>query len=57
MQGNEDRQAWIGLLARAPAEELARLWAAAGPEPAFGWLRPPETGGVMVRVRGALQPR
>jgi alpha-D-ribose 1-methylphosphonate 5-triphosphate synthase subunit PhnG len=47
-----DRQAWMGLLARAPAAEIARLWAAAGlPEPAHDWLRPPETGAVMVRGR------
>lgn len=46
------RPGWMGLLARAPAEELARLWddAALG-DPAHDWLRPPETGAVMVRGR------
>jgi alpha-D-ribose 1-methylphosphonate 5-triphosphate synthase subunit PhnG len=48
----ETRQGWMGLLARAPAEELARLWGDAGLEaPAHDWLRPPETGAVMVRGR------
>ncbi|EAQ04727.1 alkylphosphonate utilization protein PhnG [Pseudooceanicola batsensis HTCC2597] len=45
------RKAWMGLLARAPATELAALWAAAGVAPGFAWLRAPETGGVMVRGR------
>ena len=47
-----DRTEWMGLLARAPAAEVARLWAECGlPEPAHDWLRPPETGAVMVRGR------
>jgi alpha-D-ribose 1-methylphosphonate 5-triphosphate synthase subunit PhnG len=47
-----DRKAWMGLIARAPAAEVARLWAEADlPEPAHHWLRPPETGAVMVRGR------
>jgi alpha-D-ribose 1-methylphosphonate 5-triphosphate synthase subunit PhnG len=46
-----DRPGWMGLLARAEAAELARLMAALGPEPAHDWLRPPETGTVMVRGR------
>lgn len=46
-----DRPGWMGLLARADAVELARLMEALGPEPAHDWLRPPETGTVMVRGR------
>jgi alpha-D-ribose 1-methylphosphonate 5-triphosphate synthase subunit PhnG len=42
----------MGLLARASGTELARLWdAAALGESAHEWLRPPETGAVMVRGR------
>lgn len=47
----ENRSAWMGLLARAPAEELAQLWRACGQSPAHEWLRPPETGMVMLRGR------
>ncbi|MBL3569710.1 phosphonate C-P lyase system protein PhnG [Rhodovulum sp. BSW8] len=45
------RREWMGLLARAPAATLERLWISLGPDPEFAWLRPPETGGVMVRGR------
>lgn len=45
------RKAWMGLLAKASSEQLAKLWAGLGQEPAFTWLRPPEIGGVMVRGR------
>lgn len=51
MSGNDERKAWMGLLAKAPAEELARLWEAFGDEPGHQWLRAPEAGGVMVRGR------
>jgi alpha-D-ribose 1-methylphosphonate 5-triphosphate synthase subunit PhnG len=46
-----DRKDWMGLLARAPADVLDRLWQGLGLAPAFEWLRPPEVGGVMVRGR------
>lgn len=46
-----DRKEWMGLLARAPADALDRLWQGLGIAPAFRWLRVPETGGVMVRGR------
>lgn len=46
-----ERRAWMGLLARAPSAELARLWAIRGDTPRFDWLRPPETGTVMLRGR------
>jgi alpha-D-ribose 1-methylphosphonate 5-triphosphate synthase subunit PhnG len=45
------RKAWLGLLARSPAPELDRLWAARGAQPAHEVLRAPEIGGVMVRGR------
>ncbi|MEP2681128.1 MAG: phosphonate C-P lyase system protein PhnG [Sulfitobacter sp.] len=46
-----DRQAWMGLLARAEAADLARLWARYGAVPAHDLLRAPEIGGVMLRGR------
>jgi len=46
-----DRQAWMGLLARAPEAPLMSLWQAIGNRPQFDWLRRPEVGGVMVRGR------
>lgn len=45
------RQAWLGLLAKAPAEALARLWRAQGPVPAHRVLRAPQVGAVMLRGR------
>lgn len=44
------RSAWMGVLARADLEEL-EAWAAPRTRDAFTWLRPPETGLVMVRAR------
>lgn len=43
------RRDWLGLIARAPITRLNALW----PEeaPAFGWLRRPETGSMMVQGR------
>ena len=46
-----ERRDWMGVLARAPAADLARLWADWGQAPDFAWLRPPETGTVMLRGR------
>ena len=51
MSGSEDRRAWMGVLAKAPAEPMRAAFAALGPEPGFTWLRAPETGTVMVRGR------
>lgn len=51
MSGNQERKAWMSLLAKAPAAELARLWEGFGQTPGFAWLRPPEAGAVMVRGR------
>ncbi len=48
---NTPRQAWMGLLARAAEGRVSALLDAALPRPSFDWLRPPETGSVMVRGR------
>lgn len=48
---NEERKGWLGLLARSPATEVARLWGGLGITPAHVVLRAPEIGGVMVRGR------
>ena len=46
-----ERQDWMGVLARAPLAELLRLWNDLDLSPGFTWLRPPETGTVMVQGR------
>lgn len=43
-----DRQAWMGLVARAQPADLAALMP---DEPAFDWLRAPQVGTTMVRGR------
>ena len=45
------RKGWLGLLAKSPATEVARLWLALKIEPVHTVLRAPEIGGVMVRGR------
>jgi alpha-D-ribose 1-methylphosphonate 5-triphosphate synthase subunit PhnG len=45
------RKAWMGLLAKAPADQLKALWAATGLTPDHTTLRAPEVGGVMLRGR------
>ncbi|MEO1000775.1 MAG: phosphonate C-P lyase system protein PhnG [Pseudomonadota bacterium] len=50
-EGDAERKAWLGTLARAPAEALAARWAALGLAPTHDLLRPPEIGAVMVRGR------
>lgn len=47
----EDRKAWMGLLAKAPAARVGALLDAAHARPEFSWLRTPEVGSVMVRGR------
>jgi alpha-D-ribose 1-methylphosphonate 5-triphosphate synthase subunit PhnG len=51
MEAGMDRKDWMGLLARAPADLLDRLWRGVNMAPAFRWLRAPEVGGVMVQGR------
>ncbi len=46
-----DRQDWMAVLARAPAQLLGELWSAFDAKPEFRSLREPETGLVMVRAR------
>ncbi len=46
-----DRPGWMGLLARAPAKQVAERMVALGPLPAHDWLRAPEVGTVMLRGR------
>ena len=48
---NAARKAWLGLLAKSPAADVARLWASHGATPDHTVLRTPEIGGVMVRGR------
>lgn len=51
MDKDMDRRAWMGLLARAPAADLDRLWSGAGLVPQHEFLRPPDVGGVMLQGR------
>lgn len=52
---NAARKDWLGLLAKSPADDVARLWTALGLAPAHTILRAPEIGGIMVRGRaGAI---
>ena len=53
MQENstKDRQAWMGLLAKAPEGQIAALLGEDAGGIAFDWLRPPEVGSVMIRGR------
>lgn len=48
---NAARKEWLGLLARSPADEIARLWVSLRMIPEHTQLRAPEIGGVMVRGR------
>lgn len=48
---NAARKAWMGLLAKAPAADLAALWSKQAFAPDHSILRAPEIGGVMVRGR------
>lgn len=47
----KDRQAWMGLLAKAPEGQIAALLGEDVGAIAFDWLRPPEVGSVMIRGR------
>lgn len=55
MDGSSDpnaaRKAWLSVLAKAPAAQMAELWTKAGCDPAHEVLRTPEIGAVMVRGR------
>ena len=45
------RRAWLAVLAQATIDELRRLAAPVADAQCFDWLRPPETGLVMLRGR------
>lgn len=49
--GTAARQRWMGVLARADAARLERLWAEHGGDARLEPVRPPEIGLVMVRGR------
>ena len=53
MQENstKDRQAWMGLLAKAPEGQIAALLGEDAGGIAFDWLRPPAVGSVTIRGR------
>ncbi|KIC48189.1 phosphonate C-P lyase system protein PhnG [Tateyamaria sp. ANG-S1] len=48
---NAARKAWLSVLAKAQAADVAALWAKAGYAPDHELLRAPEIGAVMVRGR------
>lgn len=48
-----DRQAWMGLLAKAPEGLIRDHLTNVIPKPEFSWLRQPEIGTVMVRGRAS----
>ena len=51
MQDQNERKNWLGLLAKADAETLTKLWADLNLTPEYNWLRTPEIGSVMARGR------
>lgn len=51
IDGNNERKAWMSLLAKAPAGRAAALFEKAIARPEFSWLRAPEIGSTMVRAR------
>lgn len=46
-----DRRTALGVLARSPAQQLSACVGTLPNPPAFAWLRPPETGTLMLRGR------
>lgn len=48
---NNDRMAWMSLLAKAPEGRVSQLLDAAVSRPNFTWLRAPEIGSTMVQAR------
>lgn len=45
------RRNWMGVLARAPEEDLEGAWARLAEKPGYQFLRAPETGLAMVQAR------
>ena len=50
-EANADRQRWMGVLAKAACDDLEDAYATIGSVPTFTWIRPPESGLVMVQGR------
>src|SRR5690242_7945668 len=50
-QDQPSRQRWMAVLAKAGADEVERAWDELPEQPRFTFLRPPETGLVMLRGR------
>lgn len=52
------RQRWLSVLSKAPADRVEALWQTLGPIPAYGVLRQPEIGLVMLqgRISGSGAP-
>jgi alpha-D-ribose 1-methylphosphonate 5-triphosphate synthase subunit PhnG len=52
------RQRWLSVLSKAPADRVEALWQTLGPTPAYGVLRRPEIGLVMLqgRISGSGAP-
>lgn len=48
---SEARRRWMGVLGRAPVDDLERAWRSLEDKPAYVAVRAPETGMVMVRGR------
>ena len=48
---NTLRQQWMAVLAKARPEDLEEAWRSLREKPKYRFLRPPETGLVMVRAR------
>jgi alpha-D-ribose 1-methylphosphonate 5-triphosphate synthase subunit PhnG len=53
-----ERQRWLSILAKAPADRLEALWRGMGDTPGYALLRRPEVGLVMVqgRISGSGAP-
>jgi alpha-D-ribose 1-methylphosphonate 5-triphosphate synthase subunit PhnG len=51
MTDKTPRQRWMSVLAKSPPDTLENTWQNLPTKPAYRFLRPPETGLVMVRAR------
>ncbi len=51
MTAQTRRQEWMAVLAKAPGAELSQAFDSLAVAADFSWLRPPETGAIMVRGR------
>jgi len=51
MIDQSNRQEWMGILAQANVEELEEIWNLLRVKPTYYFVRPPETGLIMIRGR------